>query len=121
MCKVPILTALALFCCSNPATADADLRQQLAKPLVAVLSSSRRPAALQLCAADAIGRGLLPVPFPPDANGTVHIFGFAGLMGAGTVQRVVSLVDVSKGTRVEVRTRSGRPDQALVEALSSCL
>jgi hypothetical protein len=82
--------AAAFSALSSPARADADLQQQLAKAVVATLISSKQPAEIQLCAADAIGEGLLPVPFPPDGNGTVHIFGFAGLMGSGTVQRVVS-------------------------------
>jgi hypothetical protein len=113
--------AATLVASATPAAADADLQQQLAKPIVAALNSSKQPAELQLCAADAIGEGLLPVPFAADASGTVHIFGFAGLMGAGTVQRVVSLVKAPQGTRLEIRTRSGRPDQNLVDVLRGCL
>lgn len=106
-----------------PATAkaDADLREQLAKPAVAILTTPRQSAEVQLCAADAIGEGLLPIPFPPDAQGTVHIFGFKGTMGEGTVQRVVSLVKRTEGTPIEIRTRSGRADDSLVLLLRRCL
>lgn len=75
-----VAAGIALLASSAPAHADADLREQLAKPVVATLNSTKQPSQLQLCAADAIGEGLLPVPFPADAAGTIHIFGFAGLM-----------------------------------------
>lgn len=119
MLRVTVATALAAS--AAPAQADADLREQLAKPVVAALISTKQPSQLQLCAADAIGEGLLPVPFPADAAGTIHIFGFAGLMGAGTVQRVVSLAKTSDGTRLEIRTRSGRPDDKLLKLLRNCI
>ena len=106
---------------TTPASADANLRQELAKPVVATLKSNKEPAELELCVADAVGRSLLPVSFRADVSGTVHMFGFAGLMGSGTVQRVVSLVRTSQGTRVEVRTHSGRPDDALVKVLVGCV
>ena len=121
MGKLHLAVAIALFGLCAPARADADLREQISKPIVAVLKSSKSPSDLQLCVADAIGEGLLPVPFPADTAGTVHIFGFAGLMGAGTVQRVVSLMRTPNGTRIEVRTRTSRVDSALVNSLQSCL
>ena len=118
---VCLSTAFALIFPSAPALADADLRQQLAKPLVATLNTSKQPNDIQLCVADAIGEGLLPLPFPPDGAGTVHIFGFGGLMGAGTVQRAVSLIKTQQGTRIEIRTRSGRPDVHLAKMIGACL
>ena len=121
MSKVHLVAATAMLFLSAPARADADLRKRLSKPIAGVLNSTKPPPELQLCAADAVGEGLLPLVFPPDIAGTVHIFGFGGLMGAGTVQRVVSLVKTPKGTRVEVRTRTGRTDPALTELLESCL
>ena len=117
-----LLIKVASICLlSTPASADADLRAQLQKPIVATLMSSKSVGQLQLCAADAIGEGLLPLPFPPDESSTVHIFGFGGMMGAGTVQRVVSLVPYRGRTRMEVRTRSSRPDDTLVNLLRACL
>jgi len=112
MSIVRVIAAITLAF-STSVSADADLRQQLTKPVVAVLNSTRSPSELQLCAADAIGEGLLPLPFPPDSDGTIHIFGFGGVMGAGTVQRTVSLVRTRNGTQIEVRTRSGRRDERL--------
>ena len=103
---------LALLCIPQPAHAEANLREQLSKPVRSNLQSTKQPSQLQLCAADAVGEGLLPIPFSADDTGTVHIFGFLGLMGEGNVQRVVSLVKLPAGTRVEVRTRYNQPDDS---------
>lgn len=113
--------AVVLIASSTAAHADADLRERLTKPVVGALNSTEQPFQLQLCAADAIGEGLLPVPFPADAAGTIHIFGFGGLMGAGTVQRVVTLAKTSSGTRLEIRSRSSRPDDKLLKLLRDCI
>jgi len=121
MDKICLPAAVALIVLPAPVRADADLRQQLSKPVVTVLSSTKSPSEIQLCAADAIGEGFLPLPFPADQAGTIHIFGFRGMMGAGTVQRVVSLFKIPGGTRVDVRTRSGRADPILAASLAACL
>jgi hypothetical protein len=118
---VRIVVGSVILSLSAPAAANAELLRQLAKPVMNVLSSSKQPSDLQLCAADAIGQSYTPIPFPPDGSGTVQIFGFGGLMGAGTVHRVISLVKTVHGTRIEVRTRTNAADADLESALRNCL
>jgi hypothetical protein len=103
----------------TPAFADANFREQLAKPVVATFTSSKTPQQMELCAADAIGESLLPIAFD-DGNAGVVLFGFRGLMAAGTVWRVVSLIRTDNGTRIELRTRTSQPDENLAAALRNC-
>jgi hypothetical protein len=108
----------ALFVAS-PAYSDADLRKHLAGPPVAVFTSAKRPEQIELCAADIIGESFLPVAYS-DGNGGLLLFGFRGMMGAGTVRRVVSLLRIQSGTRVELRTNANEPDDKLATSLRAC-
>jgi hypothetical protein len=122
--EAKVVARFALVCIgtlviASPTFADVNLYKHLAAPPVAVLTSSKAPEQIELCAADAIGQSFLPVPYS-DGNGGVLLFGFAGMMGAGTVHRIVSLIKTATGTRIELRTYASQPDEKLAVRLRSC-
>lgn len=106
-----LLSFACLGCLALSVSAHAqEISETLATPLRATLKSSKKPAALELCVADAITQvgGAIPVPIRSGER-DVMILGYGH-----TPKLIVTLIDVDAGTRVEVRTRSGDMDDRLV-------
>jgi hypothetical protein len=118
MKKLSIICAATAFA-GTPAHSDANLRKQLSRPPVAVFISAKSPDQIELCAADVVGRSSFPAAYS-DGKGGLVIFGFAGMMGPGTVNQTISLIRTNSGTQIEVRTRANQVDEKLIGLLREC-
>lgn len=110
-----IVFAVALIL---PASAFAnEIKETLATPLRAELTSKKAPADLEVCVADAITQigGAVPTPL---RNGGENVM----MLGYGHTPKLIVLLDkIGLGTRIRIHTRSGDMDDKFVRNLQeSC-
>ena len=92
-----------------------EITETLSKPVRATFTSSLPPSGLELCISDAITTigGAIPIPI---RNGEKDVM----ILGYGhTPKIIVSLTAVEKGTRIDIRTKSGDMDDKLAQSIKA--
>lgn len=110
--KAWMYLAAPLIVCGTSANAE-EIDETMSKGIRAELSSTKPPAELEVCVANAITQigGAVPVPL---RNGGENVM----MLGYGHTPKIVIEMDAkSGGTHLKVFTKSGDMDEKLVRSM----